>query len=89
MQSTQFVNELMTWPKIKVVGVPKDDLGAQSLQFLLANCLDRTRSSHGHKNRSSDFAMGCRDFTQSCLGVGIGGNEFEAQSVSCGSRVQA
>jgi hypothetical protein len=33
--------------------------------------------------------MGCRDFTQSCLGVGIGGNEFEAQSVSCGSRVQA
>ena len=43
MQSTQFVNELMSGPKIEVVSIPKDDLGSQRLKFLLGYCFDRTR----------------------------------------------
>jgi hypothetical protein len=34
MQSTQFVNELMSGPKIEVVGIPKDDLRSERLKFL-------------------------------------------------------
>ena len=89
MQSTQFVNELMSGPQIEVVGVPKDDLSAQRLEFLLGDGFDGARSSHRHKDWSRDLAVGSSDLAPTRLGVGIGGNEVEMQSVSCGFRVQA
>src|SRR5882672_11229169 len=87
VQPPQIVDELVSRPKIEVVGVSKDDLGAQHLKFLLGNCFDRAGSSHRNKHRSRDISVSRRDLAQTRLSVGIGGSEFEMQTVSCKFKV--
>src|ERR1051325_8297518 len=73
VQPAQLAHQLMSRPKIEMVGIAKNDLRSQLFNDVLRNGLDRACGAHGHKGRRFDITVRGKDARQA-RGAGLGLN---------------
>jgi hypothetical protein len=57
MESAKLANVLVPGPKIEMVGIAENDLGAEFFEDVLRNGLYGSHGSNGHKDRRLDDAV--------------------------------
>jgi len=79
MQAAESANQFVTGPKIKMISVSENDLGAQLLERLLSERFDGSLRANGQKKRRLHHAVGRGETARAPTG-GVGLETFEEKS---------
>src|SRR5579864_228706 len=78
MQPAHPPHDLNTWPEVKVIGIPQDDLRPEFLQGLLRHAFDGCDCSHRHEDRRFDRGMWYVKSPSAPLAVCLLNRKFES-----------
>jgi hypothetical protein len=77
MQAAKLGNDIVARPQGQVVGIAQDHLGAELLELIWRQALDRCLCTHGHKNRGVNHAVrGCQ---LAHAGLAVGRDQIKAE----------